>query len=148
MGSQIEKTKSYQLNGSLDKIQKILFDLEYYGRLHPLIKKVELISKKHDLVQWYKIVEKPYPKIPIKIRYKALVAQTPFHEVVYMIEGIPFTKASIKYTLKQLDQNKVDITFDLKIKNYLIGKKILAKKMIAAQDELMIAMQKELDDMD
>ncbi len=144
MIGQIERTKSYQLSGSLYKIQEILLDLKYYGKLHPLIKEVTLVSKKNKVAQFYKIKEKPFPKIPINISYTALVTQTPEEEIVYMIRDLPLTKAAIKYTLKQLEHNKVDIKFDLTIKNHLIGKKILAKKMLAAQDELMKAMQKEL----
>jgi len=41
----MEKKKVYRIQGSLEKVREILVNLKSYGKIHPLITKVEQINK-------------------------------------------------------------------------------------------------------
>lgn len=77
--------------------------------------------------------------MPIHISYSARVRHSG-DSVSYDITGIPFTKMNINYTFTEKSENEVDIHFNLILGGMFMGKKILANKMIAAQDELMSKM--------
>jgi len=138
----MKATKNYQLTGSSKRIKLILSDINHYGRLHPLIQRVEKLEPVSQGTK-YKIIERPYLWLPINIQYKVLV-KTNEHEIDYEITEIPFTKAFINYQLNIASENLTNIQFHLTIKSKVFGKKILLNKMLDAQDQLMKAIQNEL----
>jgi len=139
----MEIEKTYLIQCDLIGIHEILTNLDYYGRLHPLIKstrKIQIVSK--DQQEWI-VKERPYPKIPINIEYSVRVKSST-NIVEYEIIGIPFTKVNIKYNLLQTEPKKTDAVFSLKLKGPFISNKILMNKMKAAQNQLIISINQEL----
>jgi len=134
--------KHYRLKGKISNVKKILTNLEFYGKLHPLIKSVEIINNKTTECDEYIISEKPYSWIPIQIKYSAKVKSFE-NKIEYKIEGLPFSTSKITYKLNQLPE-EIQLKFQLVIEGKLIGKSILLKKMIKAQNELINAINKEL----
>ena len=133
----MNRQKQYKINGPLIKIQKKLSNLELFGKLHPLIKEVKKMTKDNIGGSLsYRIIERPYHWFPINIQYSAKVTASE-NEVVYEISEIPFTKANIRYELKEIKENLTEIKFNLQIDSKLIGKGILMNKMISAQDKVM-----------
>lgn len=134
--------KKYTLKGDIEKLREILIDLIYFGKLHPLIKKVEKLNSSNK-GSYYKISERPYSWLPVRVNYNALVSHS--SEVIsYEISNLPMTSATINYQLGSLDSNLIDVDFHLEIKSRAPGKKILQNKMLNAQDRLMDAIQVEL----
>ncbi len=68
----MEKWKTYLIEGNPDKIGEILHDLEYYGKLHPLIQRVERVDTSEERIQ-YRITERPFRWMPIIIQYLVFV---------------------------------------------------------------------------
>ena len=136
----MEIEKQYNVVGDLAELQNILINIEYYGRLHPLIKAVKKIENGSNE---YKIKERPYNWIPIHINY--LVQVKSFEKrIEYKIIGIPFAKVRIRYSLNQIDKKDTEIIFRLEIDSKLIGKKILGNKMMDAQNQLIKSINEEL----
>ncbi len=67
-----------------------------------------------------------------------------FDEVDYEISGIPFTSVLINYRLFSEADNSTKVQFSLKVQSTGIGKSLLVKMLLKAQDQLMIAMQNEM----
>lgn len=139
----MESVKTYSLIGKAETIFARLKDLEYYGKLHPLIKRVDLLDTEED-GQLYQITERPFKYIPFNIRYKAMV-KTSKSEIDFEISGIPLTQVFVHYKIDQAAENRSKIQFQLKIISKMLGQALLLQKMIAAQDKLMLSLQKELE---
>lgn len=128
--------KQYKVYGQFETIKNYFVDLNYFGKFHPLIKKVDQKGFSSNECSEYKVKEKPFNWLPINIYYSAKVFH--FDNIVeYEVVGIPFTKMNIKYVFNKISDNEVHIEFNLVLSGLLIGKSILANKMLSAQDELM-----------
>jgi len=138
----MEIRKTYNIHSREDAVRQVLTDLHQYGRLHPLIKQVEKIDQLTSENPTFKITERPYNWAPIIIQYSATLNLIG-DEFEYEITGIPLTKAWIRYSLREIGINETEVNFHLKILGKLPAKKILQGKMVAAQNQLMEAMQKE-----
>lgn len=128
-----EFEKTYISKGSIEEIRTILSDLEVYGELHPLIQTVKQHAADENS---YIIKEKPYSWIPITIKYYARVRVIE-NQIIYKINGLPLTEAKIKYTLEEINDGETSIIYKLELMSKLVGQRILANKMIKAQDQLM-----------
>lgn len=141
--AKLEFEKTYDINGSADQLIAILKDLEHYGRLHPLIRSVKPVDQDSSHLDKFKIKERPFKKLPVTIKYFASVESSD-SEVNYQLSGIPFTKGHIQYSIIPISSKETQLKFFLQIDNKVFGKKILLKKMIAAQNELIDNLNSEL----
>ncbi len=132
--------KTYHLPANSNEIRQILTDLPHYGRLHPLIRNVEMIPASDSENPSYKIIEQPYSWIPINIQYYATLKFWG-DEFEYEITGIPLMTAWIRYVLTEIGPKETEVSFHLKIIGMPLGKNILQSKMVAAQNQLMEAMR-------
>lgn len=137
--------KHYRIAGTISDVQHFLIDLHQYGRIHPLINGIEKIDSSTSEIANYKITERPFNWLPINIQYFASVKSNE-NAVDYEITGIPFTQGWIHYDLTSLKDEIVEISFNLKITGNWPGKKLLKQKMVKAQDHLMEAIKKELQE--
>ena len=134
-------TKVFLINGSLDQITPYLVDLSEYAKIHPLIShavRIPPLDQSH-----FKVFEKPYSFLPIKISYSAEILASA-NEITYDISGLPFETVFINYTFSEKAKNATEINFKITIESILAGKKILSGKMISAQEELMKNLNKLL----
>jgi len=138
----LEKRKTYTVNLPISEIQKILSNLELFGKFHPLITSVEKMNPTKDGHPQYLIKEKPFDSLPIKIQYKAIVKVQPKY-IELEIFDIPFTKAFIYYQMQAVNEASTAVDFRLVINSKMPGKVILQRKMINAQDRLMNAINKK-----
>lgn len=123
--------RKYTINSGLSNIKALLLDLQQYGAVHPLIIQVDKTEQSYK----YKIIEKPYPIVPIKINYHVLVSQEE-DRIRYDLEGIPFFQVHITYLLhevKAVPVNKTVIDFSVEVIGKIMGKRILARKILKAQ---------------
>jgi len=137
----VEKSKTYIANLPLSTIHDILSNLETYGQFHPLITGVEKMPAKKDGHIQYRIKEKPFDSLPMKIQYKAIVKVRP-SQIEFEVLELPFTQAYIYYQLKPKTETSTTIDFRLVINSKMPGKRILQRKMFNAQDRLMNAINK------
>lgn len=135
----METKIEYLIKGDLAKIKNNLTDLVLYSKFHPLILKVEKLNSSEEGIL-FQITERPYSFIPINIKYKALVTSHK-NDIIYKISDIPLTKVFIKYQVEKELNGFIKIIFLLKIKSMPFVDKILLKKMIKAQNDLMTTMQ-------
>lgn len=133
----LEHQKTYTFQGTSSQTIAILEDLEYYGKLHPLITEVQQLDS-----VLYRIKEKPYPKIPVTIKYNATITKTG-NEISYHVTDLPWSEAFITYVVTE-EKDEVVINFILRIESRLLGKKVLFRKMISAQDKVMAGIEEEL----
>lgn len=135
----MEFDKTYKVKASIETVKKYLIDLNYFGEFHPLIVRVD--EKEISSIDYkeYNVLEKPFLWLPIQISYSARVRHSG-ESISYEITGIPFTEMNINYTLSEKSESEVDIHFNLVLGGMFMGKKILANKMISAQDVLMAKM--------
>ncbi|MCB0664905.1 MAG: hypothetical protein KDC80_03740 [Saprospiraceae bacterium] len=122
------------------EISPILTDLTKYAQYHPLIIKATPFPENPEPGQLFKIVEQPYPNLPIRVTYRVTVAVQD-DIIIYSISGIPFLKPIIKYNLKQMADSETEVTFHLSIRGIRIFAAILEKKIIEAQHILMKRIQ-------
>jgi hypothetical protein len=130
--------KVYTIDRSIEELFEVFQDLNLYGAVHPLIRGVNFLET-NDLGKVYQIVEQPYSCLPFRIKYKAIVSLNS-KEIQYIIKGIPWTEAQIKYSFETNElNNKIAITFQLQIGGKLprFVQKVLQGKMMKAQDQLM-----------
>ncbi len=137
----MELEKIYTIDQSLELLFETFEDLNLYGLVHPLIRKVEFLERR-DLGKAYQIIEQPYRYLPFRIKYKAIVQVNNINnkEIQYTILGIPWTDAEINYSFEKNEiKNSTAIKFQLQIGGELprFVQKILQNKMMKAQDELM-----------
>ena len=65
----MELEKIYTIDRPLELLFETFEDLNLYGLVHPLIKKVEFLETR-DLGKAYQIIEQPYSYLPFRIKYK------------------------------------------------------------------------------
>jgi len=135
----MKKSKTYTVASPSKNIVEVLIDLERYGKIHPLIVKVE----KFDTINTYRIFEKPFSWVPLNIQYTAAV-KSEMDKISYTISGIPFARVYINYTLIQVSNKSTKANFHLSIESKMIGMQILQYKMMRAQDQFMTALQSEI----
>lgn len=126
-------TLSYKVPFPSKSLIETFSDLNKYAQVHPLILKAE--KTKIDPNK-YKITERPFKYVPIKISYQATVRSNK-DEVEYLISKIPFTKLTIKYAFLSLNTETTEIKCSIQLQSKLIGKTILFRKLIKAQNDLM-----------
>lgn len=140
----MQLTKLYKLKGQINEIKKILVDLTIYGRLHPLIVNVIPQGEETNVGQRYKIIERPYGWLPLRISYYAVVREDE-NQIEYQIEGLPLTRAKVNYDLKPLSDDMVEVSFELEVNGLPMANRILANKMLDAQNQLMDSIKEELE---
>lgn len=135
--------KVYRLKTKVKDIEEILVDLTVYGRLHPLIINVIPEGDETNEGQRYRVVERPFDWLPLKISYWAVVRVTE-NQIEYKIEGLPMTRARVNYELVSLLENNIEVRFELDVRGLPIAERILANKMLDAQNQLMDSITREL----
>lgn len=112
---------------------QLFSDLKEYAKVHPLILNAkETVTNQNK----YRITEKPFKYLPIRISYYATVNSS-VNEIEYFISKIPLSKLTIKYTFLSSDSKTTEIKCLIELESKLVGKSILFRKLIKAQDELM-----------
>lgn len=134
--------KKYIIQKSLEEVKDIFYNLEKFGSFHPLIKSVKKLDTDVNGQTKYLIKEQPYPWIPIRIKYTALVG-IQGNRIAYKIHGIPMVKPSIKYQFSSISNAKTQVHFNLDIEGKMMGKRILMSKMVKAQNSLILLINKE-----
>lgn len=127
---------SYKVSFSSNSLIKLFSDLKEYAKVHPLILKVKKIEIEQNK---YLIIEKPFKYIPIRIRYFATVNSNE-NGIEYLISNLPLTKLRIKYNILSSDIEESEIQCSIELDSKLIGKSILFRKLIKAQNELMASL--------
>ncbi len=89
--------KAYSIHSDLSDVHKILTDIDYYGRIHPLIRstrKIQTESKDH---QEWEIKERPYRNIPINItrRYEMKNFVPKCRLIIFNIRLLPIILESV-----------------------------------------------------
>lgn len=115
---------------SLSRVQQILTDLTIYGKLHPLIYRVERRNQ-HS----FRIFEKPFHPLPFPISYVAKVEHST-DRISYKISGIPLTKLLFKYLLKSQSSDRTIIRLTLSVESVPFVEEILLGKILRAQEEM------------
>ncbi len=130
------ETITYKVKGSIDQVVPIYADLNKFAEYHPLISKVEEINfSKVDRL--YKVYEKPFSWLPVRISYKAKVIQKSDFTVAYEITEIPFTRAFFNYVFSAESNDSVQIRLSIELQSKMIHKKILMNMMTKAQDRVV-----------
>lgn len=134
----MKKNICFKVKGDIKEIREVFLDLNLYCKLHPLLLRAEKIEleKEQDI---YRIYEKPFSWLPVKIKYKAQVIQKSNDVIEYLITDIPFTKAVFNYEFSQTTKQLVSINWTIEIINKLFWKNILMRKMIDAQEKIINA---------
>ena len=135
-----EAILSFEVPYSIKSLSEFFNDLRKYAKLHPLILAAEQVGTNPPK---FRITEKPFPYLPVKIKYYATI-QTTLNEIVYNISGIPFTEIEIRYTLSSLAPQLSRIQCRITLQSKLIGRSILFKKLQSAQNELIKALNKKI----
>lgn len=132
----------YIVYKSLAEVREIFSNLKAYGDFHPLIHKVTPLEKVvNDDFTFFKIHERPYSWLPIKISYFALVCRKD-QTIEYTIKGIPFSQPKVSYQLTSLSSHSTQLDYKLNIKGLPIIRSILKKKMVQAQEDLIVSINK------
>ena len=126
--------KKYLVNRALADTVSIFSNLSSYASFHPLILRVA--SNPSDRDEKYEIIEKPYARLPIKIRYQvAIMVQA--EKIRSSIDGIrgrtSYLDLALSITQYSGDENNHEPDYWRKS----IHGKLLGRKMLKAQDRLM-----------
>jgi hypothetical protein len=130
------KEKKYSVYKNIEEVRLVLTNLETYAKVHPLIvsaKPLEISSPDQKI---YEIIEQPYSWLPVKFTYQAQVFIAN-DTITYRLTGIPMFQPVIEYRLKSIDAKKTQVVFTLTISGNLMTQRLLANKMLKAQDQLM-----------
>jgi len=129
--------KEYFVSQNSEAVKEVFTNLELFGHYHPLILGVKKLPASSKYKLSYTIEEKPFSWIPFHIHYKAHVIEVE-DSVSYIIRGIPLTKPILNYRFVKMSDDSTQVLFDLEIGGWLIGKSLLAYKMMKAQDDLFV----------
>jgi ribosome-associated toxin RatA of RatAB toxin-antitoxin module len=127
---------SYKVPFPTKSLIELFSDLKEYAKVHPLILNAKGIVTNQNK---YRITEKPFRYLPIRISYFVMVNSST-NEIEYSISKIPLSKLTIKYTFLNFDFQTTEIKCLLELKSKLVGKSILFRKIIKAQNELMYSL--------
>lgn len=127
---------SYKVPFPTKSLIELFSDLKEYAKVHPLILNAKGIVTNQNK---YRITENPFRYLPIRISYFVMVNSST-NEIEYSISKIPLSKLTIKYTFLNFDFQTTEIKCLLELKSKLVGKSILFRKIIKAQNELMYSL--------
>jgi len=109
-------------------------DLSAFAALHPLILAVDELDS-GDEFKRYRVTEKPFSFLPLKIGYMAAVYPD---GPSYQISGLPLLKATLTYDLEQTGIAATAVGLSLEISGgFSFLQRVLACKMLSAQDVVM-----------
>jgi len=92
--------------------------------------------KSIDIDKTYAVKEKPFKGLPFKVNYKAKVTVVD-NKVSYYVFGLPSNKVDMEYLFSEGKDGNTNIDFNIHIRGKGFGKKMLMRKMLAAQDVIM-----------
>ncbi len=128
--------KKYSVYKNVEKIRTVLTNLEIYAEIHPLIISARHLQSGPGSNKIYQIIEQPYRWLPLKIAYQAEVSVTD-DTITYQIRGLPGLQPVMVYQLTSIDYGKTQIFFGLSISGNPLAQRILARKMMSAQNQFM-----------
>jgi hypothetical protein len=128
--------KKYSVYKNIEKIRTVLTNLEIYAEIHPQIISARLLRSGPGSNKIYQIIEQPYRWLPVKITYQAKVSVTG-DTITYQISGLPTLQPVMVYQLTSIDSGKTQVLFGLSISGNPLAQRILAHKMLNAQDRFM-----------
>lgn len=133
-------SRTYILDKNESELRSFLIDLVAFGALHPLIFFVKKETGLGDNLV-FRIYEKPYSMLPLTINYTVKVVEEG-ERIIYHITGVPMHDVSIFYIIKSLDENKTQVELNIVVKGIPLNESLMLKKMINAQDHIMINFEK------
>ncbi len=133
-------TRSYILEKNEGELRVFLKDLVAFGNLHPLIFFVKKENELGDNLV-FRVFEKPYSFLPFTINYTVKVVEEG-KKISYQITGVPMHTVSINYSTKAIEENKTQIELSILIKGIPFNESLMMKKMIDAQDHIMMSFEK------
>ena len=104
-----------------------------YARFHPIILSATEVAASPSK---FKIIERPFSLVPIKISYFAERSDTN-NKFKYDITGIILTKVVMTYRFEEIADNETRVDWRVDIDSKLPIEKWLAGKMLRAQHALI-----------
>ena len=132
--------RSYILEKSENELRIFLKDLVAFGGLHPLVFFVKKETGLGDNLI-FRVFEKPYTFLPFTINYTVKVIEDG-EKITYEITGVPMHNVFIHYITKSLEDNKTQVELNISIKGIPFNESMMMKKMIQAQDHVMMRFEK------
>jgi len=130
----MQSLRQWVLQVDSESVYKVMSDLSAFAALHPLLLAVDELDS-GDEFKRYRITEKPFSFLPLKIGYNAVVyLEGPRYEIT----GLPLLKAMLTYDLEQTGIAATAVGLSLEISGgFSFLQRVLACKMLSAQDVVM-----------
>ena len=116
-------------NRNIKELEEVISNVVLFGKYHPLITKVN-----NEGDNKYKIHERPFDLVPIKIYYDVQVIKKS-GSIIYLISSLPLYKPELTFRLQTASNANAILEVTLEIAGIGLGKNFLIKKMLEAQDK-------------
>lgn len=124
----LSKTLQFSVDKPSAEVVPLFTDLKKYVELHPLMVKTNLVKPNS-----YKLYERPFAWMPFSITYFAHVTQAG-NEVSYVLDGIPFTKATFNYEFIEQSAGQTLVNLTISLRGLPVASSIIMRLMTDAQE--------------
>lgn len=133
--------KTYIVNKNVQDLHNIYADLFVFSEYHPLIEEVSCAIYKEPCTE-FDVSEKPYSWFFAKVNYYAEVEVLSPENIQYTITELFFLKPKMFFTFSSIDAKSSKLTVRVEVKGPIFTR-ILARKMMNAQDEIVRIMNND-----